>query len=76
MAVTIAVVIKNVCSSRKAEHVTYINFYQTLAIFALLVAQKLDLAHVCQTCPESDQHRNLISKICNNQTVCQNRPYE
>jgi hypothetical protein len=66
MAVTIAEIIENVCLSRrqKAEHVTYKNRVQTLASYALPVAQKPDQA---PSCPESVQHCNPTSKVSNDQ---------
>jgi hypothetical protein len=75
MALTVAAVLENMCSSRcqKDENVTYRSHIQTLASFALLMAQKPDQAPVCPVCPEPDQHYNLNSKIRNDQTVCQNR---
>jgi hypothetical protein len=59
MAVTIAAVIENVCSSRrqKTEHVTSRTCIQTLASFALLVAQNL----IKDMYIQSDQ--NLISTV-------------
>jgi hypothetical protein len=56
MAVTIAAVIKNLCSSkrRKAEHVTYRNCIKTPASLARLVAPKPDKSPVCLVYPESD----------------------
>jgi hypothetical protein len=61
MAVTVAVVIENVCSSiyQKGEHVTFRTCIQTRASFAIPVAQKPDKARVCSVCPESDQYYNL-----------------
>jgi hypothetical protein len=60
---------------RKDDLVTYRNHFQTPESFALLEALKPDKSPVCPVCPESVQHRNLTSKVCTYQTVCQNRLY-
>jgi hypothetical protein len=77
MAVTVAVVIENMCSSRrqKAEHVTFKTCIQTPASIALLWPKNL-IKHLYAQSVQSDQHYNLTSKIRTDQTICQNRLYE
>jgi hypothetical protein len=78
MTITVAVVIKNVCVSRrqKDEHVAYRTCLQTPVSFAPLLVRKPDQAPVYPICPESDQHRNLTLKTHSDETVCRTRPYE
>jgi hypothetical protein len=72
------VVTKNVHMTRcwKAELVAYGICIQTSQRFMYLLPLKLDHSSVCPDCPESLQHPVLTSKVCSDQTMCQNRPYK
>jgi hypothetical protein len=78
MAVTAAVVIKNVCVSRrwKAESVAYGIYKHPSPKFVHLMLVKPDRSLVYTVCPESFQHLILTAKSHSYQTVHQNRPYE
>jgi hypothetical protein len=78
MAVTAAVVTKNVRMSRrwKAESVAYGICKQSSPKFVHLLPLKPDRSPVCPVCPESFQHLVLTSKSHSYQTVHQIWPYE
>jgi hypothetical protein len=78
MAITIVVVIKNVCMSRhwKDELVAYGSHKQPSPRITHLMPLKHDHSHVCPVCPENVQHLVLTSKSCSYQTMHRNRPYE
>jgi hypothetical protein len=78
MVVTIAVVTKNVCMSRrwKAELVAYVIRLQPSPRFALSMSLKPDRLPVCPVCLDSVQQLVLSSKPHSYHTVHQNGPYE
>jgi hypothetical protein len=78
MAVTAAVVTKNVHMSRrwKDESVAYGICKQSFLKFMHLLPLKPDRLPVCPVCPECFQHLILNSKFYSYQTVPRNRPYE
>jgi hypothetical protein len=78
MAMTIAVVTKNVHMSRrwKAELVAYGIRLQPLPRIMLIMPLKPNCSPVCLVCLESVQQLVLASKPQSYQTVHQNLPYE
>jgi hypothetical protein len=78
MAVTAAVVTKNVHTTRrwKAELVAYGIHIQPSPSFMYLLPLKPDHLSVCPVCPESLQHPVLTSKSRNYQNVHRNRSGE
>jgi hypothetical protein len=78
MAITVAVVTKNMCISRcwKAELVAYGSRKQPSSRIMLSVPLKPDHSSVCPVRLDGVQHLVLTPKSLSYQTVYWNRPYE